>query len=52
MSANSTGTSAGSAATKEGQSFNTLLGSIGGSAALFGIQFLVFYLLKNKFTRI
>jgi hypothetical protein len=43
---------AGSAQNKQGQTVGTFVASLAGSAVAFGIQILVFYLLKNKFTRI
>lgn len=43
---------AGTAQGKQGQTIGTFVASLGSSAAAFGIQVLVFYLLRNKFTRI
>lgn len=43
---------AGSAQNREGQTINTFLSSLGSAAGMFALQFGVFYLLKNKFTRI
>jgi hypothetical protein len=47
-----TSAGAGIAQARSGQTVNTLLGSLATSFTLFGVQFLAFYLLKNKFTRI
>ena len=43
---------AGSAQQSENRNANQLFAAIGSGAALFGIQFLVFYLLRDKLTRI
>jgi hypothetical protein len=43
---------AGTAQNEQGQTIGTFVASLAGSAAAFGAQILVFYLLKNKFTRI
>jgi hypothetical protein len=48
---NSTGNS-GTAQTASGQTINTFLGSVGAAAGVFAAQFLVFYLLRLKLTRI
>lgn len=48
---NDTG-NAGTAQVAEGQTIDTFLGSVGAAAAVFGAQFLVFYLLRLKLTRI
>jgi hypothetical protein len=52
MSFVNTSAGAGSAQDKQGQTIGTFIASLGGAAAAFGIQVLVFYFLKNKFTRI
>lgn len=43
---------AGTAQFAEGQTIDTFLGSVGAAAGVFGAQFLVFYLLRLKLTRI
>jgi hypothetical protein len=43
---------AGTAQNKQGQTVGTFVASLAGAAAAFGVQVLVFYFLKNKFTRI
>jgi hypothetical protein len=49
---NTTDPNAGKGAEAEGQTIQTFLASLGSAFALFGLQFFVFYILKNKFTRI
>lgn len=43
---------AGSAQQSENRNANSLFAAIGTSAAIFGVQFLLFYLLRDKLTRI
>ncbi|KIW06614.1 uncharacterized protein PV09_02328 [Verruconis gallopava] len=47
-----TSAGAGTAQDKQGQTVGTFLASLAGSAAAFAAQILVFYVLKNRFTRI
>jgi hypothetical protein len=47
-----TSANAGTAQSASGTSINTFLGSLGGAAAAFGAQILVFYLLRLKLSRI
>lgn len=43
---------AGTAQNKQGQTIGTFVASLAGGSSAFGVQVLLFYLLKNKFTRI
>ena len=47
-----TSAGAGTAQDKQGQTIGTFIASLAGASAAFGVQVLLFYLLKNKFTRI